>query len=68
MNEINAVQLPTPTGLKSAQTKMETKMESTIGKAIALLNQGTRLPYSMIKELREDGIDIPSFHEYHLKK
>lgn len=68
MNEINDVQLPTPTGLKSAQTKMEHKMQSTIGKAIALLNQGTRLPYSMIKELREDGIDIPSFHEFHLKK
>jgi hypothetical protein len=68
MNEINGVRLPTPTGLKSVQPQMENKMESTIGKAIALLNQGTRLPYSMIKELREDGIDIPSFHEYHLKK
>lgn len=43
-------------------------MQSTIGKAIALLSQGLRLPYSMIQELRDEGIDIPSFHEFHLKK
>lgn len=43
-------------------------MQSTIGKAIALLNQGTRLPHSMVQELREEGIDVPSFYQFHMKK
>jgi hypothetical protein len=43
-------------------------MQSTIGKAIALLQQGIRPTHSMIHELREQGIDIPSFYSFHLRK
>jgi len=43
-------------------------MQSTIGKAIALLHQGIRLPHSMVHELREQGIDIPSFYSFHLNR
>jgi hypothetical protein len=42
--------------------------QSTIGKAISLLNQGLRLPHSMVTELREQGIDVPSFYQFHMKK
>jgi hypothetical protein len=42
--------------------------QSTIGKAISLLNQGLRLPHSMVAELREQGIDVPSFYQFHMKK
>jgi len=43
-------------------------MKSTIGKAIALLHKGIRPTHSMIAELRDQGIDIPSFYSYHLNK
>lgn len=68
MNQINNLQLPPTTGLKSPQPLQEKHMQSTIGKAIALLNQGTRLPHSMVQELREEGIDVPSFYQFHMKK
>ena len=42
--------------------------ESAIGRAIALLRAGTRLPFSLIADLREQGYDIPSLHTAHLNK
>jgi hypothetical protein len=42
--------------------------QSAIGKAIALLRAGTRLPFSLVAELREQGYDIPSLHTAHLNK
>ena len=49
MNEIKPQPLPTPSGLKNAQTSKDSEMQSTIGKAIELLSQGTRLPRYMIE-------------------
>ena len=42
--------------------------ESTLGRAIALLRAGQRLPISLTAELREQGYDIPSLHTAHLNK
>ena len=40
--------------------------ESALGKAIALLNNGQRLPIALTAELRDQGYDIPSLHTAHL--
>lgn len=42
--------------------------ESPIGRAIALLRAGKRLPISLTAELREQGYDIPSLHTAHLNQ
>lgn len=42
--------------------------ESPLGKAIALLRSGQRLPIALTAELREQGYDIPSLHTAHLNK
>lgn len=42
--------------------------DSAIGKAIALLRQGSRLPPSLAAELRDLGYDIPSLHTAHLNQ
>ena len=45
-----------------------TSYESDIGKAIALLRAGQRLPISLTTSLREQGYDIPSLHTAHLNQ
>lgn len=42
--------------------------ESDIGRAIALLRAGKRLPISLTLALREQGYDIPSLHTAHFNK
>ena len=45
-----------------------TTYESSLGKAIALLRAGQRLPIALTAELREQGFDIPSLCNAHLNK
>jgi hypothetical protein len=42
--------------------------QSEIGRAIALLRAGQRLPISLTNSLREQGYDIPSLHTAHLNR
>lgn len=42
--------------------------QSPIGKAIALLRAGCRLPAPLAAELREQGFDVPGLHAAHLNQ
>jgi hypothetical protein len=42
--------------------------ESPLGRAIALLRAGNRLPPSLASDLRDQGYDIPSLHTAHLNQ
>ena len=42
--------------------------ESSLGRAIALLRAGNRLPPSLAADLRDQGYDIPSLHTAHLNQ
>lgn len=61
-------EIPRSSTQKHSTNSQELHMKSTIGKAIALLHKGIRPTHSMIAELRDQGIDIPSFYSYHLNK
>lgn len=60
---------PNPsTSRPTTDTHPMTTYESSLGRAIAILRAGGRLPFSLIADLREQGYDIPSLHEAHLNK
>ncbi len=42
--------------------------ESPLGRAIAILRAGSRIPPTLAAELRELGYDLPSLHTAHLNK